>query len=156
IVALYVGGTAVQQAQAGEQAVVALDHTPDNLLFPNQFVNTRLLVDTLKDAVIVPTAAVQTGSIGQFVYIVKPDNTVTVRKVKPGPVDGERTSIAEGVQVGERVVTDGVDRLREGAKITIPAEQPAGASGASAAHAASGASGAHGHRHHGASQSAAQ
>lgn len=131
----------------------------DNLLFPNQFVNTRLLVDTLKDAVIVPTAAVQTGSIGQFVYIVKPDNTVTVRKVKPGPVDGERTSIAEGVQVGERVVTDGVDRLREGAKITIPAEHPtgaSGASGASAAHAASGASGAHGHRHHGASQSAAQ
>ncbi len=131
----------------------------DDLLFPNQFVNARLLVDTLKDAVIVPTAAVQTGSIGQFVYVVKPDNTVTVRKVKPGPVDGERTSIAEGVQVGERVVTDGIDRLREGAKITIPAEHPkgaSGASGASAAHAASGASGAHGHRHHGASQSAAQ
>ncbi|MEX3526640.1 MAG: MdtA/MuxA family multidrug efflux RND transporter periplasmic adaptor subunit [Burkholderia sp.] len=128
----------------------------NNLLFPNQFVNTLLLVDTLKDAVIVPTAAVQTGSIGQFVYIVKPDNTVTVRKVKPGPVDGERTSIADGVQVGERVVTDGVDRLREGAKITIPAEHLKGASGASGAHAASGASGAHGHRHHGASQSAAQ
>ncbi|WP_246797233.1 MdtA/MuxA family multidrug efflux RND transporter periplasmic adaptor subunit [Burkholderia perseverans] len=136
-----------------------------NALFPNQFVNTRLLVDTLHDAVIVPTAAVQTGSIGQFVYIVKPDNTVTVRKVKPGPVDGERTSIAQGVQVGERVVTDGLDRLREGAKITIPAEHPAGASGASGAAAASGASGAswahagsgaHGHRHHGASQSAAQ
>ncbi len=134
----------------------------NNLLFPNQFVNTRLLVDTLRDAVIVPTAAVQTGSIGQFVYIVKPDNTVTVRKVTPGPVDGERTSIAKGVQVGERVVTDGVDRLREGSKITIPADHPAGASGASGAAAASGASaaragsGAHGHRHHGASQSAAQ
>ncbi|MEX3548099.1 MAG: MdtA/MuxA family multidrug efflux RND transporter periplasmic adaptor subunit [Burkholderia sp.] len=129
----------------------------NNLLFPNQFVNTRLLVDTLKDAVIVPTAAVQTGSIGQFVYIVKPDNTVTVRKVKPGPVDGERTSIADGVQVGERVVTDGVDRLREGAKITIPAEHSNGTSGASSAHtAASGASGAHGHRPHRASQSTAQ
>ncbi|ACR28197.1 MdtA/MuxA family multidrug efflux RND transporter periplasmic adaptor subunit [Burkholderia glumae] len=134
---------------------------PDNKLFPNQFVNTRLLVDTLHDAVIVPTAAVQTGSIGQFVYIVKPDDTVTVRKVKPGPVDGERTSIAQGVQVGERVVTDGVDRLREGAKITIPADHPAGASGAAGA-AAAGASAAHagrragGNRHHGASQSAAQ
>ncbi|MBN3724753.1 MdtA/MuxA family multidrug efflux RND transporter periplasmic adaptor subunit [Burkholderia sp. Ac-20379] len=136
----------------------------NNLLFPNQFVNTRLLVDTLRNAVIVPTAAVQTGSIGQFVYIVKPDNTVTVRKVKPGPVDGERTSIADGVKVGERVVTDGVDRLREGSKITIPAAHPQGASGAAAAsgasgahaHGASGASGAHGHRHHGASQSAAQ
>ncbi|WP_017924821.1 MdtA/MuxA family multidrug efflux RND transporter periplasmic adaptor subunit, partial [Burkholderia glumae] len=115
---------------------------PDNKLFPNQFVNTRLLVDTLHDAVIVPTAAVQTGSIGQFVYIVKPDDTVTVRKVKPGPVDGERTSIAQGVQVGERVVTDGVDRLREGAKITIPADHPAGASGAAGA-AAAGASAAH-------------
>ncbi|OXH81760.1 efflux transporter periplasmic adaptor subunit, partial [Burkholderia multivorans] len=102
----------------------------EGLLFPNQFVNTRLLVDVIRDATIVPTSAVLTGSIGQFVYIVKPDNTVTVRKVKVGPVDGERTSIVDGVAVGERVVTDGSDRLREGAKISIPADQPKGASGA--------------------------
>ncbi|MGR3908846.1 MdtA/MuxA family multidrug efflux RND transporter periplasmic adaptor subunit [Burkholderia sp. SR8] len=132
----------------------------DGLLFPNQFVNTRLLVDVMRDATIVPTAAVLTGSIGQFVYIVKPDNTVTVRKVKVGPVDGERTSILSGVALGERVVTDGSDRLREGSKISIPADKPNGASGArgAGASAASGASGTAGHRgghKHGASQAAA-
>jgi multidrug efflux system membrane fusion protein len=129
------------------------------MLFPNQFVNTRLLVDVLRNATIVPTSAVLTGSIGQFVYIVKPDNTVTVRKVPIGPVDGERTSIASGVTLGERVVTDGSDRLREGAKISIPADKPKGASGARGAGAASGASGAAGHRgghKHDASQAAAQ
>lgn len=130
----------------------------EGLLFPNQFVNTRLLVDVMRNATIVPTAAVLTGSIGQFVYIVKTDNTVTVRKVTIGPVDGERTSIVSGVALGERVVTDGSDRLREGAKITIPADQPTGASGAHGAGAASGASGAaarRGGHKHGASQAAA-
>ncbi|MBN3792692.1 MdtA/MuxA family multidrug efflux RND transporter periplasmic adaptor subunit, partial [Burkholderia sp. Ac-20353] len=152
---------------------VKLRATFDNkegLLFPNQFVNTRLLVDVIRDATIVPTSAVLTGSIGQFVYIVKPDDTVTVRKVKIGPVDGERTSIVSGVTVGERVVTDGSDRLREGSKITIPADKPKGASGTHGANAASGASGASaasaasgtkggGHRgqhHGGASQAPAQ
>ncbi|APR36261.1 MdtA/MuxA family multidrug efflux RND transporter periplasmic adaptor subunit [Paraburkholderia sp. SOS3] len=133
-----------------------------NMLFPNQFVNARLLVDVIHNATIVPTSAVLNGSIGQFVYVVKPDNTVTVRKVKVGPVDGERTSIASGLQVGERVVTDGSDRLKEGAKITIPAEHPAsasgaaGASGASWAAGASAASGAHAHRHRHASQASSQ
>ncbi|AOI78224.1 MdtA/MuxA family multidrug efflux RND transporter periplasmic adaptor subunit [Burkholderia sp. NRF60-BP8] len=130
----------------------------EGMLFPNQFVNTRLLVDVIRNATIVPTSAVLTGSIGQFVYVVKPDNTVTVRKVTVGPVDGERTSIVSGVALGERVVTDGSDRLREGAKISIPADKPKGASGARGAGAASGASGAGGHRgghRHGASQAAA-
>ncbi|ERI32219.1 efflux transporter, RND family, MFP subunit [Burkholderia cenocepacia BC7] len=133
----------------------------EGMLFPNQFVNTRLLVDVLRNATIVPTSAVLTGSIGQFVYVVKPDNTVTVRKVTIGPVDGERTSIVSGVMLGERVVTDGSDRLREGSKISIPADKPKGASGAHGAGAASGASaasGAAGHRgghRHGASQAAA-
>ncbi len=126
----------------------------NSLLFPNQFVNARLLVDTIRDATIVPTSAVLTGSIGQFVYVVKPDNTVSVRKVKPGPVDGERTSIVEGLAVGERVVTDGSDRLREGSAITIPANQPKQASGAKGASAASGAHG--GRRHGGASQAQSQ
>jgi multidrug efflux system membrane fusion protein len=111
-----------------------------------------LLVNTIKDAVIVPTSAVLNGSMGQFVYVVKPDDTVTVRPVKVGPVDGERTSIKSGLQVGERVVIDGSDRLKEGAKITIPADKPRGARGASgaAAAAASGVSGASAARpHHG-------
>ncbi|UXU88937.1 MdtA/MuxA family multidrug efflux RND transporter periplasmic adaptor subunit [Burkholderia sp. S-53] len=131
----------------------------EGMLFPNQFVNTRLLVDVLRNATIVPTSAVLTGSIGQFVYVVKPDNTVTVRKVTIGPVDGERTSIVSGIALGERVVTDGSDRLREGAKISIPADKPKGASGARGAGAASGASGAGGQRgghKHGASQAAAR
>ncbi|MEM5437334.1 MdtA/MuxA family multidrug efflux RND transporter periplasmic adaptor subunit [Paraburkholderia diazotrophica] len=144
----------------------------EGLLFPNQFVNTRLLVNVVKNAIIVPTSAVLNGSMGSFVYVVKPDNTVTVRPVKVGPVDGEHTSIASGLQVGERVVTDGSDRLKEGAKITIPADRPRGASGASdaqgasaaragsgasgaaAASGAAGASGAHRHRH--ASQTSAE
>lgn len=136
----------------------ALFDNKDEQLFPNQFVNVRLLVDVLRNAVIVPSAAVQTGSIGTFVYIAKPDNTVTVRKITAGPVDGERTAVLKGLSAGETVVTDGVDRLREGSKITIPAAGAAGASGASgaagargASHAwgASGASGAAGrHGHH--------
>ncbi|WP_144112500.1 MdtA/MuxA family multidrug efflux RND transporter periplasmic adaptor subunit [Paraburkholderia sp. BCC1886] len=120
----------------------AIFRNDKNLLFPNQFVNTRLLVNTIKDAVIVPTTAVLNGSMGAFVYVAKPDNTVTVRTVKVGPVDGERTSIASGLQVGERVVIDGSDRLKEGAKITIPADKPRGASGAHGAYGANGASGA--------------
>ena len=136
----------------------AMFNNPDNLLFPNQFVNARLLVNTIHDAVIVPTSAVLNGSMGQFVYVVQPDNTVTVRQVKTGPVDGERTSIASGLQAGERIVIDGSDRLKEGAKITIPADRPlgvSGARGASGAHGASapgGASGAHAHRHRHAAQ----
>ncbi|WP_028230762.1 MdtA/MuxA family multidrug efflux RND transporter periplasmic adaptor subunit [Paraburkholderia mimosarum] len=126
----------------------------EQALFPNQFVNARLLVDTIHDAVIVPTSAVLNGSQGQYVYVAKPDNTVSVRLVKVGLVDAERTSIASGLGVGERVVTDGSDRLREGAKISIPAEHPQHATGASGASAAKGASWAgaasgarHGHRH---------
>ncbi|RQH07551.1 MdtA/MuxA family multidrug efflux RND transporter periplasmic adaptor subunit [Paraburkholderia dinghuensis] len=131
---------------------------PDEMLFPNQFVNARLLVDTIHDAVIVPTSAVLNGSQGQYVYVVKPDNTVTVRIVKVGPVNGERTSIASGLDAGERVVTDGSDRLREGSKITIPAGHPHGASGARGARGASGASAPHGASgaHHGHRQAASQ
>jgi multidrug efflux system membrane fusion protein len=111
---------------------------PDLGLFPNQFVNARLLVDTIHNAVIVPTSAVLNGSQGSFVYVVKPDNTVSVRLVKVGPVDAERTSIASGLAAGERVVTDGSDRLREGAKITIPAERAKHGAGGAASGAASG------------------
>lgn len=114
------------------------------MLFPNQFVNARLLIDTLRDAVIVPSSAVLTGANGPFVYVVKPDSTVTVRQVKVGPVDGERTSIASGLAAGERVVTDGSDRLREGSKITAASSPEAAAAHAGSAVHATGASGAHG------------
>jgi multidrug efflux system membrane fusion protein len=92
----------------------------DEALFPNQFVNTRLLVDTLKDATVIPTSAIQRGAPGTYVYLVKPDDTVTVRPVKLGPSSGERVAIASGVDPGDKVVVDGGDKLREGAQVTMP------------------------------------
>ncbi len=89
----------------------------DGSLFSNQFVNVRMLVETRKDMTAVPAAAVQRGAQGMFVYVVKDDSTVTVRPVKVGPTEGPFTAIEAGVAPGERVVVDGVDRLREGAKI---------------------------------------
>jgi multidrug efflux system membrane fusion protein len=88
-------------------------------LFPNQFVNVRMLVQTLPDATLVPTAAIQRGSPGTFVYVVKDDQTVTVRPVKLGPAQGEVTAIASGLQPGAVVVVDGADKLREGAKVEV-------------------------------------
>jgi multidrug efflux system membrane fusion protein len=91
----------------------------DGALFPNQFVNIQLRVDTLRDAIVIPTAAVQRGAPGTFVYLVKPDDTVTVQAIKLGPAEGERVSVRSGLSVGDRVVTDGADKLRDGAKIAL-------------------------------------
>ena len=91
-------------------------------LFPQQFVNARLLVDMLKDAVIVPTPAIQLGAPGSYVYVVNSDSSVSVRVVKIGPTDGQRTAILSGLELGETVVTDGVDRLYDGAKVQLPNE----------------------------------
>jgi multidrug efflux system membrane fusion protein len=91
----------------------------DLALFPNQFVNVRMLLATEPDATLVPSAAIQRGAPGTFVYVVKPDQTVTVRTVKLGPVQGEITAIASGVTPGDVVVTDGADKLREGAKVEL-------------------------------------
>jgi multidrug efflux system membrane fusion protein len=94
---------------------------PDGLLFPNQFVNVRMVVNTLKDATVIPVAAVQRGAQGTIVYVVKEDKTVNMRPVKLGPAEGERVAVESGVAPGETVVTDGVDRLREGAKVEVTA-----------------------------------
>lgn len=104
----------------------------DESLFPNQFVNARLHVRTIKDATVIPTAAVQRGTPGTFVYVIKPDNTSTVRVVKLGRANGERVTVTSGLQPGEKVVIDGVDRLREGSKVeivTAATEVPAAAGG---------------------------
>jgi membrane fusion protein, multidrug efflux system len=99
-------------------------------LFPNQFVNVQLLVDTLRDTDIVPTAAIQHGAPGTFVYVVKPDQTTAVQKVKIGPGDGQHVAVLDGLEPGERVVVDGADRLREGAKVTVaPTGNAEGAAG---------------------------
>ncbi|MBV1838440.1 efflux RND transporter periplasmic adaptor subunit, partial [Acetobacter estunensis] len=92
----------------------------DEHLFPNEFVNARLLVDTLHNAIMVPNNALQTGPNGQFVYVVKTDSTVDVRNVTPGITDGTQTVISTGLVAGDRVVTDGTDHLRAGIKVTIP------------------------------------
>jgi multidrug efflux system membrane fusion protein len=96
----------------------------DESLFPNQFVNIQLLVDTKQDQMVVPTSAIQRGAPGTFVYIVNQDSTVSVRPVKLGVAQGERQAILSGLGLGDTVVTDGVDRLRDGATVTLPAAQP--------------------------------
>ena len=108
----------------------AIFNNPQETLFPNQFVNIKLLIETLRDADIVPTAAIQRGAPGTFVYLVKPDHTVAVQKVKLGPGDGQRVVILSGLQPGQMVVDDGADRLKDGAKVTLAA---AGATSGSAA-----------------------
>lgn len=91
----------------------------DYSLFPNQFVNTRLLVEIRKGLTVIPTAAIQRGTQGTFVYVVKDDRSVTVRAVKLGPSQGDDTAIDSGLAPGEMVVVDGADKLREGAKVEL-------------------------------------
>jgi membrane fusion protein, multidrug efflux system len=107
----------------------------DDSLFPNQFVNIRLKVSTLEGATTIPAAAVQRASFGTFVYGVKPDNTVTVRRITLGPTEAERVAVTAGLEPGEKVVLEGVDALTEGAKVevipdgTAPRRPPARAGG---------------------------
>ena len=98
----------------------------DGVLFPNQFVNVTLTVQTLKNVAIAPTSAIQRGQQGLFVYVVDASRQVHVRTVQTGPVQGERTAILSGVAPGETVVTDGVDRLRDGAYVVPPSACPPG------------------------------
>ncbi|HUI97016.1 MAG TPA: MdtA/MuxA family multidrug efflux RND transporter periplasmic adaptor subunit [Xanthobacteraceae bacterium] len=99
----------------------------DGNLFPNQFVNVELLVDTLHNTPIVPSSAIQRGAPGTFVYLVNPDSTVSVRPVELGPADGDRVAVKKGLNVGDQVVTDGADKLRDGIKITVREPNGAGA-----------------------------
>ncbi|HBK04976.1 MAG TPA: multidrug transporter subunit MdtA [Acetobacteraceae bacterium] len=110
----------------------AIFANPDEMLYPNQFVNARLLVNTMKDTVRVPVPAVQRGEPGTFVYLINPDNTVSVRVVKAGPIDGGFQAVLSGLNPGDRVVTDGTDRLKEGAAVTLPAARGKPADGAAA------------------------
>jgi multidrug efflux system membrane fusion protein len=91
----------------------------DAALFPNQFVNARLLVDTVRGAVIIPSAAIQRSPRSMFVYVVKPDNTVEARDVTVRLTEGDETAILRGVSAGETVVTDGVDKLQQGTRVTV-------------------------------------
>ncbi|WP_144632520.1 MdtA/MuxA family multidrug efflux RND transporter periplasmic adaptor subunit [Bordetella genomosp. 13] len=97
----------------------------DQSLFPNQFVNARLLVETRSQVTAIPNAAVQQGSAGSFVFVVKADKTVEVRQVELGPVNGDWVAVNKGMQPGENVVVEGTDRLRAGAKVDIVTPQTA-------------------------------
>lgn len=88
-------------------------------LFPNQFVNVHLDLGTRAASITVPTVAVQLGKVGNYVYIVNADQTVSIAKVKIGPVSNDQTIIEQGLQPGQRVVIDGLDKLREGAKVQV-------------------------------------
>jgi multidrug efflux system membrane fusion protein len=91
-------------------------------LYPNQFVNVRLLLDTHKDVTTMTTAGIQRGVPGTFVYLIGADSTVSVRPVKLGVTDGDRVEVLSGVVPGDRIVIDGADKLRDGAKINLRAE----------------------------------
>jgi multidrug efflux system membrane fusion protein len=102
----------------------ALFDNSGSTLFPNEFVNVKLVVDTLHGQIVVPGAAVQNGPSSNFVYIVNPDHTVKMTTVTTGPTDGNDIAIMKGLTPGETVVTDGADQLRDGAKVLLPGEQP--------------------------------
>jgi multidrug efflux system membrane fusion protein len=114
----------------------------DNKLFPSQFVNATLLVNTVMGATTVPNAAIQTGAPGSFAYVVGADSKVSVRKLTLGVADATNTQVVSGLSPGETVVIDGADRLREGAAVTVAGAPPAAGAANPAQH----------HRHHHASQ----
>ncbi|HEY0782207.1 MAG TPA: efflux RND transporter periplasmic adaptor subunit, partial [Thermoanaerobaculia bacterium] len=109
----------------------------DGALFPNQFVNARLLVDPLHGVVTIPTAALQKSPQSTFVYVIKPDKTVESRNVSVGLTSGDEATVQKGLASGETVVTDGVDKLRPGMKVDAsPADAVGGErAAAGAAHA---------------------
>ena len=106
-------------ATTGTIKVKAEFANADGGLFPNQFVNVRLTLAIEKNALAIPNTALQRGAQGSFVYAVQPDNTVAVRRVRPGATDGDWVAISGDLSAGDRVVTDGADRLREGAQVDV-------------------------------------
>ncbi|HJV59606.1 MAG TPA: efflux RND transporter periplasmic adaptor subunit [Albitalea sp.] len=105
-------------------------------LFPSQFVNVRVLLDTVRGAVVVPVTALRHGPEGDFVYVLRPDRTVSMRKVSIGQATVDRVALSTGLAAGERVITEGGDRLKDGAQVLLPGDRP----GPGAASAARGAS----------------
>jgi multidrug efflux system membrane fusion protein len=95
----------------------------DDMLFPNQFVNARLKVNTLQDAIVIPAAALQMGNEGNFVWVVNAENKVSKKLITTGLQDSQKVVVTAGLDAGERVVTDGIDRLTEGTKVEVVAPQ---------------------------------
>lgn len=112
----------------------------DNMLFPSQFVNARLLVEEKRGVLLLPTAAIQRSSSRVFVYLVKPDSTVTVSNITTGTAEGETTEITSGLKAGDVVVMTGADKLQEGSKVRVefPGEPSSAAAGKQAARSVGG------------------
>jgi multidrug efflux system membrane fusion protein len=91
----------------------------DNGLFSNQFVNIKMHMDTLRGVTVMPTAAIQRGVMGTFAYVVQEDQTVTVKPITLGPIEGEKVAVEKGLKPGEQVIIDGADKLREGMKVKL-------------------------------------
>jgi multidrug efflux system membrane fusion protein len=118
-------------ATTGTVKAKARFNNATNALFPQQFVNVEMLVNTLANAVIVPASSIRHGPNGDFVWIMKSDKTAHMQPVKVGPSLGEQTSVQSGVTVGQDIITEGGDRLKEGAAVNLPGQRPnfAGAGG---------------------------
>jgi len=117
----------------GTLKLKAVFENKDNILFPNQFVNVRLLLETKQDQTLIPAAAVQLGSQGSFVYVVGADHKVEMRPVKVALTEGTNASIETGLQAGEKVVTDGADKLQPGALANVQASNNPASEGGNAA-----------------------
>ena len=117
--------------QTGTVRAKARFTNSDNKLFPSQFVNLRLQMDTIEDAVVVPVTALRHGANGDFVYVLNAqEKTVSQRAVTRGQATVDKVQVKTGLKVGEQVITEGADRLRDGAKVTLPGDRPQGARGA--------------------------
>jgi multidrug efflux system membrane fusion protein len=116
--------------QTGTVRAKARFANTDSKLFPSQFVNLRLVLNTIENAVVVPVTALRHGAKGDFVYVLNAkDKTVSQRPVTRGQATVDKVQIATGLKVGEQVITEGADRLRDGAKVTLPGDRPQGAGG---------------------------
>ena len=107
----------------GTSRLKAIFDNKSNALFPNQFVNVRLLVEIRKDRILIPAVAIQRGPQGTYVYVIKEDQTADVRPVTVGTIEAAQASVESGLSEGERVVVDGVDKLRAGSKVKVNSEQ---------------------------------
>lgn len=105
----------------------------DGALFPNQFVNIALLVDTLRDVVAVPVSAVRHGVQGDFVFVLQPDKTAKLQLVRTGPSDGSKVAVLSGLKSGHQVITEGADGLDDGSRVSLPGDaRPAGGAASAA------------------------
>jgi multidrug efflux system membrane fusion protein len=106
-------------SNTGTSRLKAVFDNTDSALFPNQFVNCRLLLDTKHGVVLIPAPAVERGPQGAYVYLVKPDHTATMRTITLGITEGNDVEVSNGLAVGDIVVIDGQDKLQEGSNVDI-------------------------------------